>query len=381
MVGGIGVILWATETTFVNFTIGIPPLQTVALAFLFAASFSPIVWWVTGSHPLLAFRQPLRIWVLTVGSLVGYHSCIYYATQKAPLAAAALLQGTTPLMIVLGSAFLPGEKIRWWHLAGASLGFLGVICLIETGVSETATSFDNVFYLALIGVAAGLWGLYSVITRTLPEVPSSALGLFYFASSIVAFAGHFTLETWVQPTSTEFLAIAGLGVLPMGLAIYFWDFGLKRGDIQALGAFSYVEPFIGALLVALITTATLSMSHFWSGLLVISGAIIASASLWQPGTKTATAQTFKPQCHPILLDLAKIETAGDLERINDRIVRRLIEIGEDHRLAAVHEIELRQLLIALKISVHALDQAPGDQLWNEVGSAQPNTRTTMNAGG
>lgn len=280
VIGAAGIVLWASETTLVTYTTGIPPLQTVAIAFFFAAALSPAVWFFTKSHPLAAFRQPVRVWVLTVVSLVGYHACIYYATQKAPPAAAALLQGTTPLMIVLGSALLPGERLRWWHILGTLLGLLGVLTLVDTG--GHATTYEGaVFYLSLIGIAAALWGLYSVVTRTQAEVPTSALGWFYAASAIVSFLGHLGLEEWARPTVTEWSAMAALGMLPMGLAIYFWDHGLKRGDIQALGAFSYVEPFIGAVLVALFTSAAFDTSLLWSGALVVGGAVIASAGLFR----------------------------------------------------------------------------------------------------
>ena len=139
------------------------------------------------------------------------------------------------------------------------------------------------FYLSLIGIAAGLWGLYSVVSRGLPEVPTSALGVFYAAASIVLGFTHLLLEDWVPPAASEWAAIAGLGIVPMGVAIYFWDYGIKRGDIQALGAFSYAEPFIGATLVALFTNGVLGWDLLWSGALVLGGAALASASLWIPG--------------------------------------------------------------------------------------------------
>lgn len=286
LLGMVGVALWATETTLITYTTAIPPLQTVAIAFAFATLLSPFLWFATGTGPLDAFRQPPRVWLLTVGSLAGYHSSIYYATQNAPPAAAALLQGTTPLMIVIGSALLPGERLRWWHVVGAALGLCGVTMLIEFG-SENAGGSDPVFYLGLIGIAAGLWGLYSVAARCLPEVPSSALGVFYAACAAILGCAHVAVESWVAPNATEWMAMAGLGIIPMGLAICFWDYGVKHGDIQALGAFSYVEPFIGAVLVALFTSGTLGSNLFWSGTLVLGGAALASVSLWQPETKTS----------------------------------------------------------------------------------------------
>lgn len=359
-VGAIGVVLWATETTLVTYTTAIPPLQTVAIAFFFAAAMSPGVWLATRSHPLLAFRQPLRVWILTVGSLVGYHACIYYATQKAPPAAAALLQGTTPLMIVLGSAFLPGERLRWWHIVGAVMGLAGVISLIDPG-DHASVSDGAPFYLSLIGIAAALWGLYSVLTRTLPEVPSSTLGLFYAASALVSFMAHLGLEPWVQPNTTEWLAMAALGCLPMGLAIYFWDYGLKRGDIQALGSFAYVEPFIGALLVALFTRAVLDISLLWAGLLVVGGAIVASASLWKGPRRESAGDVRAPangtRGTAILDALATVSTREDLSSVSNSILERLMEIGRDYADPRKHDVEVRQLLHALNVSISMWDES------------------------
>lgn len=294
LIGALGVVLWATETTLITFTVAIPPLQTVALAFVFAAMLSPLVWWFTGYGPSEAFRQPPRVWVIVVGALVGYHACIYYATQLAPPAAAALLQGTTPLMIVLASGLLPGERLRWWHVAGAVMGMAGVVLLIDNGGETPGDWIDARFYLSLIGIAAALWGLYAIVSRTQADVPSSALGAFYAASALICLLAHFGLETWVWPSLSEWAAIAGLGLLPMGLAIYFWDHGIKRGDIQALGAFAYVEPFIGAMLVAVFTAGVLDASLLMPGLLVVGGAVLASASLWGSGEAPAPVTSDRP---------------------------------------------------------------------------------------
>jgi drug/metabolite transporter (DMT)-like permease len=323
LLGAVGVTLWATETTLINLAPTIPPLQVVALAFGFASLMMPIVWKLTGESPFVAFRLPKRVWLLMVVSLVGYHSCIYYATQRAPAAPAALLQGTTPLLIVLGSAFLPGERLRWWHIVGAILGFAGISMLIGSGEEGAATGDNPAFYLSLIGIAAGLWGLYSVVTRSLTDVPTSALGMFYAASALVAFAAHLVLEPWVTPTASEWLAIAGLGLLPMGLAIYLWDFGLKRGDIQALGAFSYTEPFIGAVLVAVVTQATLGLNLLWSGLLITAGAIVASASLWKEKSPDLGEDRSE-----VAMALNATTLKAEISRVGRKVLDRLLVLEE-----------------------------------------------------
>ena len=354
VIGAVGVTLWATETTLVNLAPRVPPLEIVALAFGFAALLTPIVWVITKENPFKAFGLPKRVWLLMVTSLVGYHACIYFATQRAPAAPAALLQGTTPLLIVLGSAFLPGERLRWWHLVGAGLGFSGVLLLINAGGSvDTHPGNDPIFYLSLIGVAAGLWGLYSVVTRRLADVPTSSLGMFYAASAVVALVAHFALESWIMPTFEEWLAIAALGILPMGLAIYFWDFGVKRGDIQALGVFSYSEPFIGAALVALVTGATLHIDFLWSGALVVAGAVVASASLWnfkEREAKPAIASQISKSVLPSVEN-----TRQRLTRLRVLILRRVARVSRDETLANPNS-ELSLLLMALRVTLELSEE-------------------------
>jgi drug/metabolite transporter (DMT)-like permease len=64
------------------------------------------------------------------------------------------------------------------------------------------------------------------------------------------------------------------------LALYLWDYGIKRGDLQALGAASYVEPFLGAALVAMLGQGELGWTLFWAGVLIVGGAVLASRGVW-----------------------------------------------------------------------------------------------------
>jgi hypothetical protein len=103
----------------------------------------------------------------------------------------------------------------------------------------------------------------------------------FAAAAIAAAVTHVSFETWVTPAASEALAIAALGAFPMGLALYFWDFGVKRGDMQALGGASYFEPLLGAVFVAIAGQGDLELSLIWAGLLIILGAGLASRNVWR----------------------------------------------------------------------------------------------------
>src|SRR4051794_11133305 len=90
-----------------------------------------------GSPPAFYFPSsvgpPPGGWLLIVPPRAAPPPCFSSAVRRPPAAPAALLQGCTPLLIVLGSAFLPGERPHWWHWIGAAVGMAGTVALIGVG--------------------------------------------------------------------------------------------------------------------------------------------------------------------------------------------------------------------------------------------------------
>ena len=68
-----------------------------------------------------------------VAGLFGYHFFYFTALGIAPPADASLIAFLWPLLIVLLSALLPGERLRWWHLAGGVAGLVGAGLLVTRG--------------------------------------------------------------------------------------------------------------------------------------------------------------------------------------------------------------------------------------------------------
>ncbi|MFX6842452.1 EamA family transporter, partial [Acinetobacter baumannii] len=92
-------------------------------------------------------------------------------------------------------------------------------------------------------VAAFIWAGYSVMSRKFAAVPTDAVAGFCLATALLATVCHLVLETTVWPeTTAQWLAIAALGIGPVGIAFFVWDIGMKRGDIRVLGAASYATP-------------------------------------------------------------------------------------------------------------------------------------------
>ena len=91
---------------------------------------------------------------------------------------------------------------------------------------------------------------------------------------------HLALETTVWPeTTSQWAAVIGLGLLPVGLAFYVWDYGVKNGDIQILGASSYAAPLLSTLILIIFGFGELSVRIGLSCLLITGGAVLAARDM------------------------------------------------------------------------------------------------------
>jgi len=284
LVGGIAVLLWATLALFTTTAAEIPPFELVALTFAVAFLLFLGKWIIAraqGGAPVLShLRQPPRAWLLGVAGLFGYHALYFTAFAHAPAVEASLIAYLWPLLLVLFSALLPGEHLRWWHVAGGIAGFAGAVLLVlqKAGGGPGFDGAHALGYLAALGCAF-TWSGYSLLSRRLGNVPSDAVGGFCGATAILGLLTHLALEPTVWPGPVAWLAVLALGLGPVGIAFFVWDYGVKRGDIQVLGALAYTSPLISTLLLVLFGRAQASAMLALACLLIVGGAFLAAKDI------------------------------------------------------------------------------------------------------
>jgi len=258
----------------------IPPFQMVAMTFAVGAAIGVARAVARGVGWAGLVGWPWRVWLLGVGGLFGYHALYFAALQLAPPAEANLVNYLWPLLIVLLSAPLAGERLGWPHLLGALLGFAGV-ALLAFGRGVSFTAAYALGYALALGCAF-TWSLYSVLSRRFGETPSDAIAAFCAVSAALSLICHLLFERTVWPASTmAWLAVLALGLGPAGAAFYLWDHAVKRGDIRALGALSYATPILSTALLIACGLAEPTGSLLIAAVLVTIGAVLASRELWR----------------------------------------------------------------------------------------------------
>lgn len=279
LVGGTAILIWSTLALLTALVGPVPPFLLVALSFGLGGLVSLTIIAVTGRPLTIALRQPLPVWLLGIGGLFGYHFLYFLALQTAPAAEANLINYLWPLLIVLFAGLLPGERLGRPQVMGAAAGLAGTLLLVTGGKGVSVQADYLPGYLAAVACAV-TWAGYSVLNRRFGAVPTEIVAFFCLATALLAVPCHLLFEETVWPADAwAWATIAAMGVGPVGLAFFVWDHGVKRGDIQTLGALSYATPLLSTGLLIVAGRAALTLPVLGACVLIVGGAFIASSRL------------------------------------------------------------------------------------------------------
>jgi drug/metabolite transporter (DMT)-like permease len=279
-IGLTAILMWSLLAVLTVATGKIPAFQLAAMTFAIGAlvAFASFLF---RPRAFAALKQPLTAWLVGVGGLFGYHALYFLALRFAPPAEAGLLNYLWPLLIVLFSSLLPGERLLSHHVIGALLGLVGTVLLLMRG-GGSAFEAGQLPGLAAAFVAAFVWASYSVMSRRLKAVPTDAVAGFCLATAILAGIVHVLVERTVWPeTPAQWLAIVALGIGPVGAAFFTWDIGMKRGDIRVLGAASYATPLLSTAFLILAGYARPTATIALAAILIAGGGLIAAKDMFR----------------------------------------------------------------------------------------------------
>jgi len=268
------VLLWAMLALLTVGTAPMPALQLNAICFAIGGTIGLV--WTAKTGGFLQFgKVPLKVYVFGTAGLFGYHFLYFSALRAAPAAQAGLIAYLWPLLIVLFSGLLPGERLKTGHVLGALISFAGAALVVLGG----STGFNPEFvtgYLLAIGCAL-VWAGYSVLSRRLGNVPTASVAVFCIATAVLSLVAHLATEQTVWPSSgLGWASVLALGLGPVGLAFYVWDIGVKKGDIQLLGVASYAAPLLSTIILVVAGIAAPRWPLLLAAILITAGALLAA---------------------------------------------------------------------------------------------------------
>ncbi len=276
LIGFSAVLQWALLALFTIGSAPVPPLMLNAMCFAIGGGIG-VIWTLANGRAQVLRKVPWKVYAFGTLGLFGAHFLYFTAFRMAPLAETGLIAYLWPLLIVLMSGLLPGERLRAFHIIGAVLAFAGAGLIVLRGGSSVDAGALPGFGVAFI--FALTWASYSVLSRRLGTVPTEAVTVFCLAAALLSAVAHLALEQTVWPQDAlGWASVAALGLGPVGLAFYVWDVGMKRGDIQLLGVLSYAAPLLSTLALVAAGKAQPSGVLGLAAVLITLGAALAARS-------------------------------------------------------------------------------------------------------
>jgi len=277
LIGFFAPVLWSIYPTLVLLTNNLPPFEIVAYSYFFSFCFNIIFLLYKGINPIILLRQPGKFWLIGTLGISGFNILYISALKIAPPAQVFLVITSWPIMSIILANLLLKEKLHLNHIIGGILGFCGIIFIaLNMGLNSISNSAGFIYAF----LAAILWAIYSITVRKMGNMPYFMIAGFCGVTALLAAILHITFEPNISINLHQLLLLTAIGLGPSGASYYFWNYGVKNGDIRILSTLSFVGHFIAVSTLILFGFSQFSWHIATAFTLIISGALIGSIGLF-----------------------------------------------------------------------------------------------------
>ncbi|MGM0560854.1 MAG: DMT family transporter [Pseudomonadota bacterium] len=273
-------LAWSTSYLFISGAKEIPPITATAVMTAIAAGvILPGVRYIL-RRPLM---QPLRIrpWVPVVMGLTAIalpNLSVVIAEHRITPGLAAVLGTTVPVTTFLLTTFVTRETpFSPLRLLGVPLAVIGLITFV--GWHHLTNHTDELFSMLIMmsgGVVFAFNGIF--VARQSKDLDKFALTAWTILFGALALSlAAFAIE---QPLQTDFSgtlwALAGEGVLGMGLAYLGYYLLVAKAGANFASLYAFLVPPLGAFGSALVLHEPVTSGHSLGVFLVLCGMILMS---------------------------------------------------------------------------------------------------------
>ncbi|CAM3336763.1 DMT family transporter [Halomonas lysinitropha] len=274
---GLAVVLWALVPLLVSATGELPPLRLSALALL-AGALGTLPMARGHRYPGEALSRGHGV-VVHLGVpllMAGAVGASFASLSLAPVAEAALIIYSWPVLFLLASRWLVLRRLPRTTVIGALLAFSGAALLVAPQALTGGISGAWGGYLQAL-VAALCWALYSLTC----QIPGYRLGermphLLLIASVMTGVASLALEGVSELPSPAELLATAALGLGPYGIAMLAWDRAMRDPQAGRLGNLAHAVPVLATLFLVLAGVTAPDWRLPVAAVLVLAGSMTAS---------------------------------------------------------------------------------------------------------
>ena len=221
--------------------------------------------------PLIFDKRVLRRNLLELAAIL----CYVVALANMQIADSTALGQITPLLMLVGSSILFGERIGGQRMALIGLGFIGALM-----VAQPTMQGISVYALLALGNAALAAARDLAGRRVSAEVPGMIVAISAVVVVLIgAGAAHLVSERWVMPEMRHLLLMAGAGFFLI-FGHFFIFMAYRVGPTSAVAPFYYCFT-VWAVISGLLVFGQFPNALAVCGILLVVGSGLTIVSLDQ----------------------------------------------------------------------------------------------------
>ena len=223
-----------------------------------------------GRHPrrLLAARRP-GLQLLRGATMFGTTVVFFFALSLLPIGTVSALSNSSPLFVLLLASPLLGERVPWRSVAGALVGFAGVVAI-------TGPDIGAIDPRLLVPIAfAVVYAFFSILSRSLRDEDANVT---VFWSAMVCLAGGLVAVTLfppaVGPTDVQWAGIFLLGAMAM-TGHWILVVAFRRASASSLAPLGYLGVVWSFLVGAFVFGDAFDARAIVGAVAIVVGGLIA----------------------------------------------------------------------------------------------------------
>lgn len=274
---GLTNLFWGGNTVAGRLAVGeVSPMIVVFLRWLIVGSILMTLCWprIRSEWPLMRAHFPRMILMAAFG-FVGFNTLFYIAATDTTAVNLGIIQGSMPILVLIGSVIWFGTRIRMLQIFGILLTLIGVTLIAAQGKLDVLKELainpgDGVMLIACV-----LYSGYTLALRNRPQVS----GLTFFAvlsgisvvTSLPGLAFELSTGTAQWPTETGWLVVLYIALFPSCLSQIFFMRGVELIGPARAGVFINLVPIFAAVLAVSILGEPFEWHHGLALALVLGG--------------------------------------------------------------------------------------------------------------
>ncbi|WP_082037902.1 DMT family transporter [Flavihumibacter solisilvae] len=263
----------------------IPPVALAFFRWLTASLIMIPIGWkqLRKDFPEIKKNMPYFFYTALTGVTL-FNTFVYVAGHYSPAINLALI-GTTssPIISILLARIFLGEKVTAMRVAGLTLCIAGILYLLSQGSLQRLITLQFGKGDAWVLLGAFAFAVYNILVRKKPPTigASSFLLTVFWMGTLLLLPAYLVESAAAPPVVWDGYLLGVILYLGLGTSVISflcWNAAIARLGAARTALFGNLIPIFSSLEALLILQEKITYIHIISGILVITGLVIANIS-------------------------------------------------------------------------------------------------------